>query len=179
MVESKCSKIFLIGLPGSGKTTLAKQVAQQLNLPFLDLDKEIEKSNGKKVEEIFSEKGEPYFRKVEKAELEKFCQSTTNFVMATGGGAPCFEDNIEVMKRAGVVIFLDVSAKEISNRISKQSVNRPLLKNETPESMKDRIEFLRSHRISFYRQAHHTVAGNQIGVKDIVDWVGRAFRPNL
>jgi shikimate kinase len=162
-------KVFLVGLPGSGKTTLGKQVAEHLQTAFLDLDKEIEKTNFKKVEDIFSEKGEPYFRKLEKAELEKFCVSALGFVMATGGGAPCFENNMEMMKKSGLVIFLDVTAKEISSRILKQSLNRPLLKHETPDSMKDRIEFLRSQRISFYRQAHHTVSGNQIGVMEVMD----------
>lgn len=162
-------KIFLIGLPGSGKTTLAKQVAENLRLPFFDLDKEIEKTNAEKVEEIFTGKGEVYFRGLERNELIKFCNSDSGFIMATGGGAPCFEDNIDQMKAAGLVIFLDVPASEISNRILKQSLNRPLLKYETPDSMKDRIEFLRSQRISFYRQAHYSVSGNEIGAKDIIE----------
>jgi len=165
----KISKTFLIGLPGSGKTTLAKQVAESLSIAFFDLDKEIEKAASKKVEEIFSEKGEAHFREWESKTLKYFCNLDSGFIMATGGGAPCFGDNLDLMKSAGVVIFLDVPAKEISNRISKQSLNRPLLKHETPDSMKDRIEFLRSQRISFYRQAHHTVSGNEIGVKEIMD----------
>jgi len=169
--QPKDLKIFFIGLPGSGKTTLAKEVAGSLKLPFVDLDKEIEKTNIRKVEEIFSQNGEAHFRKLERDELIKFCGSASGFIMATGGGAPCFENNVELMKAAGLVIFLDVSAKEISNRVLKQSLNRPLLKHETPDSMKDRIEFLRSHRISFYRQAHHTVFGNQITPKEIIDWV--------
>jgi shikimate kinase len=161
-------KVFLIGLPGSGKTTLAKQVAEQASLPFIDLDKEIETEEGRKIEQLFSEEGEPYFRQVEQQVLNAFCGSMTGFVMATGGGAPCFGNNLEEMKKAGVVIFLDVPAKEISDRIQKQSINRPLLKNQTSESLKDKIEFLRSQRISFYRQAQHTVEGKSIEAGEIM-----------
>lgn len=169
--QSKNSKLFLIGLPGSGKTTMAKQVAEYQGLAFVDLDKEIEKSESKKVEEIFAELGEVTFRRIEAEVLKKFCGLTYGFVMATGGGAPCFGNNLELMKASGKVVFLDVPTKEIASRISKQSLNRPLLKNETPDSMKDRIEFLRSHRISFYRQAHFIVSGSQIIPKEIIDLV--------
>jgi shikimate kinase len=171
-LASETRKIFLIGLPGSGKTTLAKQVADKIQLSFLDLDKEIEKRASEKVEEIFSVKGEPHFRKVERETLVHFCDSGSGFIMATGGGAPCFSDNLELMKKAGLVIFLDVPTKIISDRISKQSVNRPLLKHETPDSLKDRIEFLRSQRISFYRNAHHTLSGSQIQPTEIIDLLG-------
>jgi shikimate kinase len=166
------TKIFVIGLPGSGKTTLAKQVAEQAGLDFFDLDKEIEKAASTKVEEIFSIKGEPYFRELESAILKKFCDLNSGFVMATGGGAPCFRNNLELMKNTGLVIFLDVPAKEIANRIAKQTQHRPLLKHETADSLKDRIEFLRSLRISFYQQAHYTVAGSQIQRKEILDLLG-------
>lgn len=172
MEPSKKVKIFLIGLPGSGKTTLAKQVAERTGLRFIDLDKEIERAEGRKIEEIFSKEGEPYFRKVEQAELRKFFLVMDGFVMATGGGAPCFGTSIEEMKNAGVVIFLDVPAKEISARIQKQTHDRPLLKNQTAESLKDKIEFLRSQRISFYRQAHHILSGEKLTVEGVVGLIG-------
>ncbi len=167
----KTLKVFLIGLPGSGKTTLGRQVADEAHIKFVDLDVEIEKEEFKKVEEIFSEKGEPYFRELEKRVLKKFCDLDSGFIMATGGGAPCYDHNLELMKKTGVVVFLDVPAKEISNRILKQSQSRPLLKHQTPDSLKDRIEFLRSQRISFYRQAHHVLTGNQITAKGIIDLI--------
>jgi shikimate kinase len=155
-------KIFLIGLPGSGKTTIGKQLAERLKLSFVDLDKAIESTVGKKVEEIFKEKSEPGFRKLESEVLQQYCQQSEIFVMATGGGAPCFSDNIQVMKKSGTVIFLDVPPKTISDRIIHEVAHRPILKHETPDSLKDRIEFLRSQRISFYKQAHHTISGDNI-----------------
>jgi shikimate kinase len=170
-------KVFLIGLPGSGKTTLAKQVAETIYLDFIDLDKEIEKNYRMRVEEIFSNKGEPHFRKLESETLKQWCDSDSGFVMATGGGAPCYSQNLELMKNVGMVIFLDVPAKEISSRIAKQSLNRPLLKHETPDSLKDRIEFLRSQRINFYKQANHGLSGNNITAKAIVDLLKTENQP--
>jgi shikimate kinase len=165
-------KIFLVGLPGSGKTTLGKQLAALLKYPFVDLDKAIEQSAGMSVEGIFKASGEAGFRQLEADELTMQCDRLDTFVMATGGGAPCFHDNIGLMKKEGLVIFLDVPPKTISERISSKNGNRPLLKHETPDSMKDRIEFLRSQRISFYKQATVTVSGSDISVDEIIKVCG-------
>src|SRR5947207_14326757 len=107
-------KIFLLGLPGSGKTTLGKALARSLGLSFVDLDLEIEKSEGMLIPEIFKTKKEDYFRKAEAAQLKHWSLSDREFVMATGGGAPCFFDNLETIKAAGRSFFLDVPASEIA-----------------------------------------------------------------
>lgn len=167
-------KIFLIGLPGSGKTTLGKQMAAQLKTTFVDLDKAIENVSGKSIENIFKDLGELGFRKLESETLSKLCHQTENFVLATGGGAPCYSNNIDVMKNSGTVIFLDVPPKTISERIQHEVAHRPILKHETADSLKDRIEFLRSQRIQFYKQAHHTISGSEIAVLNILD----AMAPN-
>lgn len=152
-------KIFLIGLPGSGKTTLGKQLAKNLNLSFVDLDFEIEKEEGKTVQEIFAQKKENYFREIESKTLKNFCLSKGDFVMATGGGAPCFFDNIASMNQSGITIFLDVSASEIARRLQETNLSeRPLFSKLSSEQLKDKIEWLRSQRISFYRQAKHSVS---------------------
>src|SRR5258708_28773826 len=99
-------KIFLIGLPGSGKTTLGKQLSEKLNLSFIDLDLEIEKLEGKTVQKIFAEKKESYFREVESQTLKNYSSAKTDFVMATGGGSPCFFDKMDVLNDSGKTIFL-------------------------------------------------------------------------
>ncbi|HRG80566.1 MAG TPA: shikimate kinase, partial [Cyclobacteriaceae bacterium] len=88
-------KIFLIGLPGCGKSTLGKQLAEKLKLPFVDLDAEIEKSVGITIKGIFKKYGESFFRKEESGQLHRFGEGYDDFVMATGGGVPVFFDNMK------------------------------------------------------------------------------------
>jgi shikimate kinase len=164
------TKLFLIGLPGSGKTTIGKELAKELNIPFVDLDLEIEKLEGMPVREIFSHKKEDYYRQVESAQLKWWCTKSESFVMATGGGAPCFFDNMEAINKSGKSIFLDVSAREITKRMMKTNIaERPLLASTTEDEVKDRIEFLRSHRLAFYKQAHVTIKGDQINLAQLLD----------
>jgi shikimate kinase len=162
-------KVFLIGLPGSGKTTLARQVSGLTQLSFYDLDEEIEKVEGVTVGEIFLDKGEEGFRKMETSSLTKFCHLSSGFVMATGGGVPCFNNNMELMLNSGTVIFLNVPTEEISKRIVSQSIDRPLLKGTTALTLQDKISSIRNARIKFYQKAHHTLTGNQIEAKKIID----------
>jgi shikimate kinase len=162
-------KIFLIGLPGAGKTTIGKQLAKALHLSFVDLDVEIEKAESKSVSEIFEKKKEGYFRKAEAMVLKSFCESDSDFVMATGGGAPCFFDNMEIINRSGKSIFLDVSAREIATRMMKTELaSRPLLAKSTTDEVKDRIEFLRSHRLQYYQKAKIVIDKDQISLEEIL-----------
>jgi shikimate kinase len=167
-------KVFLLGLPGSGKTTLGKKLASALNLPFVDLDKEIERAEGRPISEIFAEKKEDYFRKLESSQLKLWCARPDDFVMATGGGAPCFFDNVAVINQSGKSIFLDVPASEIVKRMSRAGVEkRPLLAAGGRDGLKDHIEFMRSNRISYYRQATYTFSGSAIKVQDMVEALRR------
>lgn len=162
-------KIFLIGLPGCGKSTLGKQLADALHLPFIDLDQYIEKNTGQLVKDIFKNKGEEFFRRRESESLRQLCETESKFVIATGGGAPVFYENMKLMNEHGITIFLDVPAREIVNRIQKTNMEeRPLLARLAPDELKDQIEFLRSQRITFYNQSAFKVSGESIRVQDIL-----------
>ncbi len=161
-------KIFLIGMPGSGKTTTGKLLAEKLKLPFVDLDAEIEKSEGQPINQIFEKRKENYFREVESTVLKNFCSASESFVMSTGGGAPCFHDNMVQMNASGKTVFLDVPAKEIANRLEKTNLTeRPLFAKLSAEQLKDKIEFLRSQRIVFYKQAKFVFEGSDLPVEMI------------
>jgi shikimate kinase len=150
-------KIFLIGMPGSGKSTLGRQLAEALTMPFIDLDYEIEKMEGSSIKEIFSNRGEEHFRRAESAALKLWASSQSNFVLATGGGAPCFHDGINIINAVGLSIFLDVPVKELVKRVE-QNKERPLLAvSEDPESrnkqLEEKLNHIRNTRLPVYRQA--------------------------
>ncbi|HEX6222891.1 MAG TPA: shikimate kinase [Chryseolinea sp.] len=149
-------KIFLIGLSGSGKTTLGKQLAADLNLPFVDMDWEIEKKEERSVRQIFSEEGEDYFRQVEATVLREWASRTENFVMGTGGGAPCFHGGIEIINQSGLSIFLDVPVEELTTRLS-DATDRPLLNAGDKSERQNKLSVLRTARLPFYAKAHITV----------------------
>ena len=157
-------KIFLIGMPGSGKSVIGKQLALQLDLPFIDLDIAIEKAEGKSIPEVFREKGEAYFRQKEAELLRALSSSTAGFVMATGGGAPCFHNGMEIIRQTGISIYLDVSLSELVKRNCKNS-SRPLLADG---NIKDKLSALLESRAAIYQQATFVIRGNQITVKDIM-----------
>ncbi|MBS1680798.1 MAG: shikimate kinase [Bacteroidetes bacterium] len=162
-------KIFLVGLPGCGKTTLGKQIAEKLNLVFIDLDLEIEKTETKTVQQIFSESGESAFRVIESKTLKELCLSKTDFVMATGGGAACFFDNMATMNQAGKTIFIHVPVDEIILRLNKQNLEeRPMFRNLNPQQLKEKLELLLSERITFYQKAQLKFMGTKISAEEIV-----------
>lgn len=147
-------KIFLVGMPGSGKSTLGLQLSKKLNVPFIDLDRRIEVVASKSIPEIFREFGEPHFRELEAKLLRTFTIQEKEFVMATGGGAPCFHDSMTFMNESGQTIFIDVPIEELVQR-TKSDVNRPLLQTNHPEVT---LATLYQNRIGYYNKASVSVS---------------------
>ncbi|MGC1242293.1 MAG: shikimate kinase [Chryseosolibacter sp.] len=145
-------KIFLIGMPGSGKTTLGKELASHLMVDFVDLDAEIERSEQKIIAEIFREQGEEYFRLLEARLLREWAASSRAFVMATGGGAPCFHDGMGIINQYGVSIFLDFPVTVLMERV-KNNQERPLLLTANESELTAKLERMRTDRLDCYRSA--------------------------
>ena len=144
--------IFLIGFMGVGKSTLGKKLAKKLDVPFYDTDKEIEKIEGKTIQEIFSLYGELYFRELEKKWLQNF--SITNAVIATGGGMPCDINRLFLMKSLGTVVYLERPIKELFVRLKDAKKKRPLVASLSEDELFTLIQKLLDERSPFYNQAH-------------------------
>ncbi|MDA3866041.1 MAG: shikimate kinase [Salinivirgaceae bacterium] len=149
-------RIYLMGFMSSGKTTHGFQLAKALNLNFLDLDQYIEKKTKISVHELFQTRGEAYFRQLEREALDETFQMP-HAVVSTGGGAPCFFDNVQAMNKNGITFYLKLPPKIILHRLQKSTRQRPLLANKTPEELAAYINQLLNERRTFYEQAHYTV----------------------
>ena len=161
-------KIFLIGYMGSGKTTVGKLLAKKMNLPFIDLDLFIENRYRKSVGEIFAEKGEANFREIERKALQEVSQFE-NLVISTGGGAPCFFDNMNIMNEAGTCIYLKVGIEELAKRLNCGKGKRPLIKDKNPEELKEFISVNLEKREPFYNQATYIYDAEQLMTKEDVN----------
>lgn len=152
--------VFLCGMMGSGKSTTGRILASELGVPFLDLDEMIVEKSKMAIPDIFEEKGEPFFRKIERSLLIKESQKFSG-VMALGGGALQNQHIVDHLKIYGWLVFLDVPQSVISSRISGDS-NRPMLNNENENNaVKSKVESLLEERLPLYRQAEITIdAGN-------------------
>ncbi|MCB0497005.1 MAG: shikimate kinase [Cyclobacteriaceae bacterium] len=162
-------RLFIIGMPGSGKSTIGRLLAHKMGLPFFDLDEVIVEQEGASVSSIFSAKGEGYFRQVESECLKKVTSQNEIFVMATGGGSPCFHDGIDWMNSHGKTIFIDVATDTLIKRTAQQE-ERPLLKTNPTE----RIHKLYQERLSTYQKANVQAQADQLNPEEIVELLIKA-----
>lgn len=156
-------KIVLVGMPGSGKSTLGKELATSLHVPFYDLDDLIEEKEGKKIAALFPEKGEGYFRKLETVVLSEMLGRDEAFVLATGGGAPCYNDNMELINSLGVSVFLDVPLNHILERLTQTQVElRPLFSGMDTSEIVLKLKNMYVERCAFYEKAKIKLRGEDI-----------------
>lgn len=145
-------RIILIGFMGSGKSTLGKKVAKKLNIPFIDSDKEIEEHFKKSIGDIFTEHGESHFRTLETEYIEAL-DLREDFVLATGGGMPCFNRNIDLLNEIGTTFYLERSPKELAHRLFHAKTERPLIAGLNEEELLPFIENKLNLREEYYRRA--------------------------
>jgi len=163
--------IALVGFMGSGKTAVGKQLAKKCNLEFVDLDDLIEEKEGMKITQIFKDKGEPYFRKVEK-EITVKTAKEKGLVIACGGGVVLDKENVSALKENGIVIYLKASLEVILERTKKYS-HRPLLNVDNP---KKKIEGLLEYRKSYYEQADHIIDTSNLNIDEVVNKILEVIR---
>lgn len=165
-------RIFLVGLPGSGKSHTARWLGRELGLEPIDLDREIEKAEGKTIPEIFRESGESHFRHLESDRLNAWLAGDSSYIMATGGGTPCFHGNMDAMNAAGLTVFLDVAHEIIAARLSGPT-SRPLLDGFA--DVRERIATLDAARRSEYEKSA-LVVDSEMNPDELLGRVRAALR---
>jgi len=162
------NRFFLIGYMGCGKTTSGRYVASKTNLSFIDMDVFIEEKYHKSITQIFADMGQDKFREIERKALEDLA-SFENVIIATGGGAPCFFDNMKLMNNSGNTIYIRMSAEHLTRRL--ESVNgggRPLIAGKKGPELLDFIQNGLSQREAFYMQATNIVTGTDEEIADVL-----------
>lgn len=154
-------KIFLVGMMGSGKSYWTKKIAKWIKSAGYDLDDLIEMNEEKTIAEIFSEDGEEQFRKTE-AKILRWFKEKKKYVLATGGGTPCFQENMAWMKKEGIVIWLDESLEILVKRLNEEKAHRPLIANLNEASLTKFIQDKLIERHAFYSQANYRLSSDQI-----------------
>lgn len=159
-------RIFLIGFMGSGKTTLGKQLANKMGYQFVDQDQYIEKKTGMSIGDYFSTHGEQEFRRMEHKVLKELVL-LNNVVIATGGGAPCFFDNIEIMNQHGISIYIKLKPEILQSRLKQAQEERPLLRGKTDKELLDFIKSKLGERESYYSKATHVIESMDLKSEDL------------
>ena len=154
-------RIFLTGYMGAGKTTLGKAFARQLGLTFIDLDWYIEERFHQSIPDLFRERGEDGFRQLERNMLHE-AGEFEDVVISTGGGTPCFFDNMDYMNRQGQTVFLDVPVDVLFRRLRVATRQRPILQGKTDDELRTFIGRALEGRMPHYSQARYRFDGSRL-----------------
>ncbi|GAA4318872.1 shikimate kinase [Pontixanthobacter gangjinensis] len=167
-------KIFLIGYMGSGKSHIGKRLAERIEQEFIDFDEEIEKMENSRISEIFRQKGEIYFRKLERKVLERMLKLDQQAVISLGGGTPCYGDNMELIKNSDDVVsfYLKLNVQTLTERLQAEKEHRPVISHlENEEKLE---EFIRKHlfeRGFYYNQSDHIINCDSKISEEIIEMI--------
>jgi len=163
MMGASLRKLVLVGLPGSGKSTLGKQLSLKLQCPFYDLDSLIEEKIGYTIARFFKDEGEAAFRSLENRILLDVLNKEEKFILSTGGGAPCFHSNMEMINSQSIAIYIDVPIEILVERLTKnRGGQRPMFWGLSGTEVREKILALKSNREIFYNQAKIKLSGSNI-----------------
>lgn len=169
-------KIFLTGYMGSGKSLIGKKLAKSLDYSYVDLDEQIEVIEGTRINSIFNDKGELYFRKLENKILMDILEENSNMVVSLGGGTPCYGDNFEEIQNAGKTVYLKATVQELTDRLFPEKIYRPVISHlETKEDLE---EFVRKHlfeRAFYYNQSDIIINVDQKDPDEIVKQIKQSL----
>jgi shikimate kinase len=161
-------RIFLIGYMGAGKTLVGKYLARRMNLNYIDTDHFIENRYRKKISEIFAAEGEERFREIEHRVLLEISEFE-DVVISTGGGLPCFNDNMTIMNNTGITVYLEAPVEELAVRLEESKNVRPVLKSRKGNELVDFVRDSLNVRKPFYEQAKIRLSAGQMNSKNEVE----------
>jgi shikimate kinase len=165
-------RIYIVGYMGSGKSKAGKLLASAMRYKFLDTDAMIEEETGKTILQLFKEKGEEYFRKLEKKILLK-TESASRVVVATGGGLPCFDENMKWMNEHGVTVYLEANEGLLFHRLATSKEGRPLIESLNDVELMEQISRHLTERAPFYNLAKIKVNALSLNVKILKQKIDR------
>ena len=157
----KMTRILLVGFMAAGKTTLGKALAKDLGLQFIDLDHYIESRYHCSVSQLFTERGEEAFRQIERNMLHEVAEFE-DVIIATGGGTPCFFDNMDYMNAQGTTVFLEAPVETIYTRLTIARVQRPLVAGKSADELRAYIASTLEKRMPHYSRAAYTFLADQL-----------------
>ena len=168
-------KIILLGYMGCGKTFYAKKLSEIINLPFIDLDTFIEDKEKKSINKIMHEKGESYFREIENNNLNQILNRNNNFIFATGGGTPCFFNNLDLLNEFGLTIYLRKKPEKLYNFLIKNNCDRPIF-----NSFKTIEDFFNNfnYREKFYLKSKVTIDCDNLSNIQILTKINNHYNEN-
>ena len=170
-------RIFLVGYMGSGKSTAGKIIAEKLGMQFADLDEHVEQENGQSISEIFEKEGEEHFRELEHNALKSFFEPD-NIIISTGGGTPCFYDNMDLMNRNGITVYIKMSVDSLVERLANAKHKRPLIKDMSEFDLRSFISTNLEKRESFYLKAQYKVKGKNLDALELAGFLQRELSIN-
>ncbi|MGF7042979.1 shikimate kinase [Mucilaginibacter lappiensis] len=164
-------KYFLVGFMGCGKTTWSRKLAAKLGYEFIDLDHVLEDKAGMSIAEYFSSFGEDAFRQLE-SDVLKQTEYPENIVVSTGGGLPCFFDNMNWMNTNGKTLYIKLSPKTLADRLENSKTVRPVLQGKQGDELVEFITGKLAEREGYYLQAGHIVEGIDMSVEKLEEALG-------
>ena len=167
------SHVILLGYMGCGKSTIASKLSSIIDIPFIDLDKYIEKEYGMTISEIFHSMGEIKFRNIEKNTLEKLLNQKEKTIFPLGGGTPCYYDNMKlILNFSENVFFINTSINVLVNRLFNEKESRPIIKSiNNTNQLKEFISKHLFERIIFYNKSNHTIKDDDYSVEKICNLI--------
>jgi shikimate kinase len=178
MFIDKKDKIYLIGFMGSGKSTIGRKIARTLNYEFYDLDSYIESYCGQSINSLFNEKGEAYFRSIESQCLRHF-NDKKFIVLSTGGGSPCFNDNMQLMLEHGCCVYIKMPEGALYQRLHKAIPKRPLLAGKSDDELREFIHDTLTYRETFYEQSHIIMDGINLSSPSLMGVLKHKLIPRI